>query len=101
MPEGFMNEIVSTSLLGLQQARNDIETAARRIAAWPAVPDTQTRRGSSPGTAIPQDIYAPSSQPDLVADLLTIRQAKTAAEADLKVLSRELALEKSTLDLIG
>ncbi len=96
-----MNEIASTSLQGLHQARNEMDKASRRIAAWPATPDSQTTQDSGPATRLTEDTYTPSIRPDLVADVLSVQQARTAAEANLVVLSKQLELEKSTLDLLG
>jgi hypothetical protein len=91
----------SISIQGIVNAGRDLDRAARRIAA-----------GSSPSPADPTPIQAdtvklskggPSFSSeiqgvDYAAELAAVGRAKIAAQANLKVLSSTLDLEKEVID---
>ena len=66
----------SISLNGIYSAQRTLEQSARRIAS----PDPST---------------------DYVSELLAVRQARTAEEANLRVVSTQMKLEGALLDLFA
>jgi hypothetical protein len=95
-----MRDITAISMKGLNQARYEIEKAAERIASWPS--GTEAKPADFPATpGVPQDTYTPSNQPDLAQDIVTVLEQKTVAEANLKMISQEMELEKTALDLLA
>jgi hypothetical protein len=64
----------SVSLLGFRRAAADMDRAARRVAVPAAAPAAEDEFKPGKGSA---------SGPDYAAELLSIRQAKIAAQANL------------------
>jgi hypothetical protein len=82
----------SISLEGVRTAENRINQAAGKISRF--------------GARIQSGGYDKSVKPvedtvDIAGAMVEVKQAKIAAEANLKVLSLQMDLEEETLDLFG
>jgi hypothetical protein len=78
----------SISLNGVSAAEQNLNQASRRIA---------TATPPSSGEPLKDSV----SMPDFAAEMFEVNQAKTAVEANLKVISTQQELEHDTLNLFA